>query len=659
MKLLFVLVLVSSALCQQGQYTGQNCATAIPVTDPGNEGCATCIPGNFFRNRVVTRLLADDRLLQGVKIRWTCLPVGVNCATPHTNEPTATQHGCASCNVNFSRTQMTTRILQEKDRLLQGAPTRWTCLFTGSNCGTTHPATDPANEGCSTCLAGPNYRIPFVARILAEEDNRLLQGAKARWTCLTVGSNCATSHPDVVNPTARGCATCNVNFTRTQITTRLLQGEDRLLQTTPTRWTCLFTGSNCLATHPVTDAANEGCATCQANSNFYRTRVTTRLLSDDRLLQGTPKARWTCTQVGTSCLTFHPNDAASTLHGCATCANGLTRTQLTTRLLQGDDRLLQAAPTRWTCLFTGTNCATTHPVNDPANEGCATCQVGPNYRIPFVARILADKDTRLLQGAPKARWTCLTVGSNCATVHPDVPNPTMRGCATCNANFTRTQITTRLLADDRLLQVGPTRWTCIANAGPLPVGANCATTHVPTDALNSGCETCRVEFFRSRLNRRLLTEVRTLQGTPKTVWTCLACRAGCNRCTDTTTCLMTDGCKVGFFATAPFCTACTAPCSACTSAAVCTACANEHFLKGTACVKCAAGCSTCTSETVCTACLGTHTLKNGSCSTKPFYQQVWFFVLIGILTIIAVICVCCMCKKSSAKSHEMSGQEIF
>jgi hypothetical protein len=106
-KLLIIIALTSSTICQVGPippYVGANCATSHPATDLANEGCATCIAGNFFRTRVGQRILEKNRLLQGSKSKWSCLAVGTDCATLHTNDPTAIIHGCATCNNGFTRT---------------------------------------------------------------------------------------------------------------------------------------------------------------------------------------------------------------------------------------------------------------------------------------------------------------------------------------------------------------------------------------------------------------------------------------------------------------------------------------------------------------------------------------------------------------------------
>ena len=287
------------------------------------------------------------------------------------------------------------------------------------NCKTAHLGTDPTNSGCAVCNPGYNRVSGAQYRIL--EDTRILQGTKTNFICII--PNCKTMHPSS-DPTNQGCSVCSPGYVRAVGTvSRLLEGEDRLLQGTKTNYVC--NAPNCSAMHISTDA-----------------------------------------------------DA-----GCKTCAPGYVRAVGTiTRLLEGEDRLLQGTKTNYVC--NAPNCSAMH-ISTDADAGCKTCASGYIRVEGVVARLLSD--SRVLQGSKK-NFVCSLL--NCKTM--SISTDTTAGCKECNPGFNRVLSPSRILESDkyeRLLQGSKQNYICqSATPTPTPTNpiANCKTHHLGTDA-DSGC----------------------------------------------------------------------------------------------------------------------------------------------------------------------------
>jgi len=339
------------------------------------------------------------------------------------------------------------------------------------NCKTAHLATDPTNSGCQVCNPGYN-RVPGAQyRIL--EDTRILQGAKTNFICMI--PNCTTMHPSS-DPTNQGCSVCSPGYVRAVGTiTRLLEGEDRLLQGAKTNYVC--NAPNCSAMHVSTDA-DAGCKTCAPGYVRAVGTITRLLEGEDRLLQGA-KTNYVCN--APNCQSMHVSSDTST--GCKTCAPGYVRAVGTiTRLLEGEDRLLQGAKTNYVC--NAPNCSAMH-VSTDADAGCKTCAPGYIRVEGVVARLLSD--SRLLQGSKK-NFVCSLL--NCKTM--SISTDTTAGCKECNPGFNRVLSPSRILESDkyeRLLQGSKQNYIC-QSATPTPTPSNliamCKTYHLGTDA-DSGC----------------------------------------------------------------------------------------------------------------------------------------------------------------------------
>ena len=247
--------------------------------------------------------------------------------------------------------------------------------------------------------------------------------------------------------------------------------------------------------------------------------------------------------------------------------------------------------------------------------------------------------------------------------------------------------------------------TIFTQSTPSFKGQNCATTYSSTDTQNEGCKTCRTGYYKKQVSRRILTtqRMRFLQTAAKKKFTCYKCPTGCNTCelfegqltcpscpnndyfpvyslikgvnkitscgkcmpgciscSQSDKCIMSTGCKHGYWkdTTNSLCPACKKGCSECTSATACTACSNAYFLKSNDCLPCSNGCYKCTDQSTCNDCYGSYDLKNGICVSKPFYRQVWFWMIVILLLLIAACVACAVINKMKDQAFQAQNSMI-
>lgn len=217
---------------------------------------------------------------------------------------------------------------------------------------------------------------------------------------------------------------------------------------------------------------------------------------------------------------------------------------------------------------------------------------------------------------------------SCLTNYP--PNdPTNEGCKTCLDYWYKKKVTTRILSQkERFLQtVGKNKYTCIK----CPEGCkDCEDTTVKGTLTCTSCKNSNYYPIKKTFDK------------VQRITKCEKCLPGCFTCNDGKTCNMSSGCRDGYWKdeTNKQCPACKKGCSKCISATNCSHCTLGYFLKGVNCLACIQGCEKCNNTSSCSKCYDTYELKNGICKKKPFYKQIWFWLIIVLLIAIAA-CVAC------------------
>ena len=232
---------------------------------------------------------------------------------------------------------------------------------------------------------------------------------------------------------------------------------------------------------------------------------------------------------------------------------------------------------------------------------------------------------------------------NCQTIYPktDKSNEGCESCKTFDGAYYKYEFkSSRLLFEGRSLQVVTTKkkWTC----GKCP--STCSACEQSTDKLDVLCTVCPNGSFKK------LTDGK---------WkSCTKCLSGCISCTTSTSCDMAKGCKIGYYKDTinSKCPACKTGCKSCTTAKTCQSCNTGYFLKVSDCLACSTGCHTCTDASHCSACTSSYDLKDGICILKPFYRQVWFWLVVVLFVAIAACIACVVIGKMKDQAFQAQNQ---
>lgn len=101
-------------------------------------------------------------------------------------------------------------------------------------------------------------------------------------------------------------------------------------------------------------------------------------------------------------------------------------------------------------------------------------------------------------------------------------------------------------------------------------------------------------------------------------------------------------------------------CNSCSaSSSVCKGCEAGFFLQGNTCPKCSDKCLACTGLGQCTSCEKGYTLLTveKTCKKDPFYKQIWFFILLGVLLVVVIVVVVFMKGKGGSSDKDVELNE--